>query len=143
VLLGAMVVVSCRSTICGGDYGSFLRSGSIKLVSHLHLLLKTIKEQPLLWTVGESNATMIVLVFFDFWANKTRWIPLINFFKCLYQAWKVSCLINVLEILKLRYIFICCVLRSVLWCPLRFPHKYDVDFVFCSSCLLRHLCLFP
>jgi hypothetical protein len=53
--------------------------------------------------------------------------------------------------------FLCCpmmclyVLSSVLWCPLRFPHKHDVRFVFISSCLygvgvgvmsyLRYMCL--
>ena len=142
-----MVVVSCMSTIWDGDYSSFLRSGSIKLVSHRHLLLKTIKEQRLVWTVGEPNATMIALVFFDLWANKSRRTPLSNFMKCLYQAWKVRCLIYVLEVLKLFWqcsIFLhWCVLSSVLWCPLRFPYKYDVGFVVCSSCLLRYLCLFP
>ena len=42
------------------------------------------------------------------------------------------------------------VLSSVLWCPLRFPHRNAVRFVFTSSCLfvggfiscLRYLCLF-
>jgi hypothetical protein len=33
------------------------------------------------------------------------------------------------------------VLSSVLWCPLRFPHKIDVRFVFTSSCLLEGSCL--
>ena len=32
------------------------------------------------------------------------------------------------------------VLRSVLWCPLRFPHKNDVQFIFTSSCLLEDSC---
>ena len=51
------------------------------------------------------------------------------------------------------YGFLCCaimclyVMSSLLWCPLRFPHKNDVWFVFASSCLfvclnyLRCLCL--
>ena len=30
---------------------------------------------------------------------------------------------------------------SVLWCPLRFPHRNDVRFIFTSSCLLEWLCL--
>jgi hypothetical protein len=33
------------------------------------------------------------------------------------------------------------VLSSVLWCPLRFPHKNDVQFVFNSSCLEEGSCL--
>jgi hypothetical protein len=39
--------------------------------------------------------------------------------------------------------FLCCcfmclyAISSVLWCPLRFPHKYNVRFVFASSCLWR------
>ena len=33
------------------------------------------------------------------------------------------------------------VLSSVLWCPLRFPHKNDVRFVFTSSCLQEDSCL--
>ena len=43
--------------------------------------------------------------------------------------------------------FLCCtimclyVLSSVLWCPLRFPHKNDVRFVFTSSCLQEGSCL--
>jgi hypothetical protein len=38
-------------------------------------------------------------------------------------------------------VFLCCsimclyVLSFVLWCPLRFPHKYDVQFVSSSCCL--------
>jgi hypothetical protein len=42
--------------------------------------------------------------------------------------------------------FLCCsvmclyVYRSVLWCPLRFPHKNDVQFIFTSSCLLEDSC---
>ena len=44
-------------------------------------------------------------------------------------------------------IFLCCpimclyVLDSVLWCPLRFPHKNDVWLVFTSSCLREGACL--
>jgi hypothetical protein len=40
-----------------------------------------------------------------------------------------------------RFSFLCCpimcryVLSSVLWCPLRIPHKNDVRFVFTYSCL--------
>jgi hypothetical protein len=40
-----------------------------------------------------------------------------------------------------RFSFLFCpimcfyVLSSVLWCPLRFPHKNDVRFVFTSSCV--------
>ena len=43
--------------------------------------------------------------------------------------------------------FLCCpiiclyVLSSVFWCPLRFPHKKDVRFVFTSSCLQEGSCL--
>jgi len=43
--------------------------------------------------------------------------------------------------------FLCCpimcpyVLSSVLWCPLRFPHKKVVLFVFTSSCLQEGSCL--
>ena len=38
--------------------------------------------------------------------------------------------------------FLCvCVLSSILWCPLRFPHKHDVRFVFASSCLWEGACL--
>ena len=33
------------------------------------------------------------------------------------------------------------VLSSLLWCPLRFPHKDDVRFIFISSCLLEGSCL--
>jgi hypothetical protein len=33
------------------------------------------------------------------------------------------------------------VLSSLLWCPLRFPHKNDVRFVFTFSCLLEGWCL--
>jgi hypothetical protein len=33
------------------------------------------------------------------------------------------------------------VFSSVLWCPLRFPHKNDVRFVFTSSCLYEGWCL--
>jgi hypothetical protein len=33
------------------------------------------------------------------------------------------------------------VLRSVLWCPLRFPHINDVCFFFASSCLYEGSCL--
>ena len=42
--------------------------------------------------------------------------------------------------------FLCCpimclyVLTSVLWCPLRFPYKNDVLFVFTSSCLIYVIC---
>ena len=32
-------------------------------------------------------------------------------------------------------------LTSVLWCPLRCPHKNDVRLVFTSSCLLKGSCL--
>jgi hypothetical protein len=32
-------------------------------------------------------------------------------------------------------------LSSVLWCPVRFPHKNDVWFVFTFSCLLEDSCL--
>jgi len=32
-------------------------------------------------------------------------------------------------------------LISVLWCPLRFPHKNDVRFVFTTSCLSEGSCL--
>ena len=40
------------------------------------------------------------------------------------------------------YAIICLyVPSSVLRCPLRFPHKYDVRFVFTSSCLLEDSCL--
>jgi hypothetical protein len=34
-----------------------------------------------------------------------------------------------------------CILSSVLWCPLRFPHNNDVRFVFTSSCLYVGSCL--
>ena len=43
--------------------------------------------------------------------------------------------------------FLCCpimcryVLSSMMWCPLRFPHKNDVRFVFTSSCLQESSCL--
>ena len=45
------------------------------------------------------------------------------------------------------YGFLCCsvtylyVLNPVLWCPLRFPQKNDVRFVFSSSCLYECSCL--
>ena len=32
-------------------------------------------------------------------------------------------------------------LSSVWWCPLRYTHKYDIRFVFTSSCLLKGSCL--
>ena len=33
------------------------------------------------------------------------------------------------------------VLSSVLWCPLRYPHKNYVRFVFTSSCLIHVICV--
>jgi len=44
-------------------------------------------------------------------------------------------------------IFLCCaimclyLLSSVLWCPLRLPHKNNVRFVFTTSCLYEGSCL--
>ena len=41
--------------------------------------------------------------------------------------------------------FLCCpimCLSSVLWCPLRFPHKNNVRFIFTSSCCRRTRVLF-
>jgi hypothetical protein len=54
---------------------------------------------------------------------------------------------SVCYVAHLLSVFVCCpimwrcVLSSVLWCPLRFPHKNDVRFVFTSSCLYDGLCL--
>ena len=54
---------------------------------------------------------------------------------------------KILAVIFLGCFFLCCaimclyVLSSVLWCPLRFPHKNDVRFVFTSSCLLKDSCL--
>ena len=48
---------------------------------------------------------------------------------------------------SLCFSYLCCpivclyVLRSVLWCPLRFPHNNDVLFVFTPSCLYEDLSL--
>ena len=45
------------------------------------------------------------------------------------------------SMLLIFLVFMCClimylyVLSSMLWCPLRFPHKHDVLSVFTSSCL--------
>ena len=45
------------------------------------------------------------------------------------------------SVLLIYFSFLCCpimclyVLSSVLWCPLRFPHKNNVRFVFTSSCI--------
>jgi len=56
---------------------------------------------------------------------------------------QVSCGIHVADLFS----FLCCpimclcVLCSVLICPLRFPHKNDVQFVFTSSCLIYVICV--
>jgi hypothetical protein len=51
------------------------------------------------------------------------------------------------EFVLLFFLVLCCaimflyVLSSMLWCPLRFPHKNDLRFVFTSSCLCEPSCL--
>jgi hypothetical protein len=49
----------------------------------------------------------------------------------------IDCLFDFLYPLTIMCIY---VLRPVLWCPLRFPHKSDVRFVFISSCLWDGSC---
>ena len=64
-------------------------------------------------------------------------------------AWKARIAYTLLEhprflggvVLLIFLVFLHCpilclyVLSSMLWCPLRFPHKYDAQFVFTSRCL--------
>ena len=56
----------------------------------------------------------------------TRWVPLVEHLR--------SPLVFVVEFMLLNIFLLCCpimclyVLCSVLWCPLRFPHKKDVRF---------------
>ena len=103
-------------------------------------------------------------MYFEVWEiSRKQWsLTHSNFKKCLLLITAVisdverCCWIDSLKyvIIFHLFMFLCCpimylyVLSSVLWCPLRFPHKNDVRFVFTSSCFawclmsyLRDLCL--
>jgi len=55
--------------------------------------------------------------------------------------------VSILFVRRIFCLYFCChityldVLSSVLWCPLWFPHKNDVRFVFTPSCLYDSSCL--
>ena len=67
------------------------------------------------------------------------------FVSCAQCCWCIWIIHSVTGLLSLLFSFFVLAyyvsLCSVLWCPLRFPHKNDVWFVFSSSCLQEGLCL--
>jgi hypothetical protein len=144
------------------DYGCLIKQKVVTLREHLFffvgtvLLIFFVGTVLLIFFVGTYCSSFLLGLYCSSFLlgpyYSSFWLSVLCFcfvcpcfVSCAQCCWCIWIIHSVTGLLSLLFSFFVLAyyvsLCSVLWCPLRFPHKNDVWFVFTSSCLQEGLCL--